>query len=193
MDETERPGLQPRTSKIAKSELRVRRFRVLVIDGPDKGQAYLSAGDRCTIGSHEFYLGYAITRRKLLCLDAGHFHPTESIADKISSVLLYLPGQSELRKSVQESTILSRINEEFPPERLLETLERVDPIGVVVGPPAIVPPRDLRAADAAPDERLAGARPRSFRRGTFSQLTPHRTSAWRELGWDRSAAGPSRS
>jgi L-rhamnose isomerase len=44
-----------------------------------------------TVGSHEFYLGYAITRRKLLCLDSGHFHPTESIADKISSVLLFLP------------------------------------------------------------------------------------------------------
>lgn len=43
------------------------------------------------VGSHEFYLGYAITRNKLLCLDAGHFHPTESIADKISSVLQYLP------------------------------------------------------------------------------------------------------
>ncbi len=43
------------------------------------------------VGSHEFYLGYAISRRKALCLDAGHFHPTESIADKISSVLLYVP------------------------------------------------------------------------------------------------------
>jgi L-rhamnose isomerase len=47
--------------------------------------------ESCTVGSHEFYLGYALTRRKLLCLDAGHFHPTESIADKISSVLLYVP------------------------------------------------------------------------------------------------------
>jgi len=47
--------------------------------------------ESCTVGSHEFYLGYAVTRRKLLCLDAGHFHPTETIADKISSVLLYLP------------------------------------------------------------------------------------------------------
>jgi L-rhamnose isomerase len=47
--------------------------------------------ESCTVGSHEFYLGYAVTRRKLLCLDAGHFHPTESIADKISSVLLYVP------------------------------------------------------------------------------------------------------
>jgi L-rhamnose isomerase len=47
--------------------------------------------ESCTVGSHEFYLGYAITRRKLLCLDAGHFHPTETIADKISAMLLYLP------------------------------------------------------------------------------------------------------
>lgn len=43
-------------------------------------------------GSHEFYLGYAITRKKLLCLDAGHFHPTESLADKISSVMQFVPG-----------------------------------------------------------------------------------------------------
>lgn len=42
-------------------------------------------------GSAEFYLGYAASRQILLCLDAGHFHPTETIADKISSVLLYLP------------------------------------------------------------------------------------------------------
>ena len=43
------------------------------------------------VGSHEFYLGYAIKNQKVLCLDAGHFHPTEGIADKISSVLLYVP------------------------------------------------------------------------------------------------------
>jgi L-rhamnose isomerase len=43
------------------------------------------------VGSHEFYLGYATKRQKLYCLDAGHFHPTESVADKISSVLLYVP------------------------------------------------------------------------------------------------------
>ena len=47
--------------------------------------------ESCTVGSYEFYLGYALTRNKLLCLDAGHFHPTETIADKLSSVLLYLP------------------------------------------------------------------------------------------------------
>jgi L-rhamnose isomerase len=43
------------------------------------------------VGSHEFYLGYAAKNQKLYCLDAGHFHPTESVADKISSVLLYVP------------------------------------------------------------------------------------------------------
>ncbi len=43
------------------------------------------------VGSHEFYLGYAVSRKKLLCLDAGHYHPTETIADKISAVLQYLP------------------------------------------------------------------------------------------------------
>ncbi|HMA34306.1 MAG TPA: L-rhamnose isomerase [Chloroflexia bacterium] len=43
-------------------------------------------------GSHEFYLGYAIRRQILLTLDSGHFHPTESVADKLSAVLLYVPG-----------------------------------------------------------------------------------------------------
>ncbi|MGL1890720.1 MAG: L-rhamnose isomerase [Spirochaetaceae bacterium] len=42
------------------------------------------------VGSHEFYMGYALTRNKMLCLDLGHFHPTESIADKISSLYQYL-------------------------------------------------------------------------------------------------------
>jgi L-rhamnose isomerase len=41
------------------------------------------------VGSHEFYLGYALSRDKMLCLDAGHFHPTESLADKISSILIF--------------------------------------------------------------------------------------------------------
>ena len=43
------------------------------------------------VGSHEFYLGYAVSRKKMLCLDAGHYHPTESISDKISSVLQFVP------------------------------------------------------------------------------------------------------
>ncbi|HLE14543.1 MAG TPA: L-rhamnose isomerase [Anaerolineales bacterium] len=43
-----------------------------------------------TVGSHEFYLGYAITNKLMVCLDSGHFHPTETIADKLSAILLYL-------------------------------------------------------------------------------------------------------
>jgi L-rhamnose isomerase len=43
-----------------------------------------------TVGSNEFYLAYAATRGTMLCLDAGHFHPTESVADKLSAVLGYL-------------------------------------------------------------------------------------------------------
>lgn len=43
------------------------------------------------VGSHEFYMGYAVKNQKMLCLDAGHFHPTESIADKLSSVSLHVP------------------------------------------------------------------------------------------------------
>ena len=42
------------------------------------------------VGSHEFYMGYAIENKILLCLDTGHFHPTEVISDKISSVLTFL-------------------------------------------------------------------------------------------------------
>jgi len=42
------------------------------------------------VGSHEFYLGYAIENKLLLCLDTGHFHPTEVVSDKISSLLTFL-------------------------------------------------------------------------------------------------------
>jgi L-rhamnose isomerase len=43
------------------------------------------------VGSHEFYLGYALSRKKMVCLDLGHFHPTESVSDKISAVLPFFP------------------------------------------------------------------------------------------------------
>jgi len=43
------------------------------------------------VGSHEFFMGYAVKNQKLLTLDSGHFHPTETIADKISSMLMYVP------------------------------------------------------------------------------------------------------
>lgn len=43
------------------------------------------------VGSHEFYMGYCVKNQKLLTLDTGHFHPTEVISNKISSMLLFLP------------------------------------------------------------------------------------------------------
>jgi L-rhamnose isomerase len=43
-----------------------------------------------TVGSHDFYLGYAIKNNKLICLDNGHFHPTEQVGDKISSCLHFV-------------------------------------------------------------------------------------------------------
>lgn len=42
------------------------------------------------VGSYDFYLSYAIRNNKLICLDNGHYHPTEQIGDKISSCLLFL-------------------------------------------------------------------------------------------------------
>jgi len=55
-----------------------------------EGKLFGIGSESCVIGSHEFYLGYAIKNNILLCLDAGHFHPTEAVSDKISSVLCYL-------------------------------------------------------------------------------------------------------
>ncbi len=42
------------------------------------------------VGSHEFYLGYAVRNKTLLCLDTGHFHPTEVVSDKISAVMQFV-------------------------------------------------------------------------------------------------------
>jgi L-rhamnose isomerase len=44
------------------------------------------------VGSHEFYLGYSVKNGVMLCLDMGHFHPTEGVADKISSILTFNKG-----------------------------------------------------------------------------------------------------
>lgn len=44
-----------------------------------------------TVGSNDFYIGYGVSRHKLVTLDTGHFHPTESVADKLSSLLLFVP------------------------------------------------------------------------------------------------------
>jgi len=55
-----------------------------------EGKLFGIGSESYVVGSHEFYLGYAIARQKLVCLDSGHYHPTETIADKISAALLFL-------------------------------------------------------------------------------------------------------
>jgi L-rhamnose isomerase len=55
-----------------------------------EGKLFGLGSESYVVGSHEFYLGYALRNRKLLCLDAGHFHPTEQLADKLSAVLCWL-------------------------------------------------------------------------------------------------------
>jgi L-rhamnose isomerase len=56
-----------------------------------EGKLFGIGAESYTVGMHEFYLGYATKRQVLLCLDAGHYHPTENMADKISSVLCFVP------------------------------------------------------------------------------------------------------
>jgi L-rhamnose isomerase len=55
-----------------------------------EGKLFGLGAESYTVGSNEFYMAYAATRKTLLCLDAGHFHPTENVADKISTSLCYL-------------------------------------------------------------------------------------------------------
>ena len=57
-----------------------------------EGKLFGIGAEAFTVGSHEFYMGYAISRKTMLCLDAGHFHPTEIISDKLSAVLNYVDG-----------------------------------------------------------------------------------------------------
>ncbi len=56
-----------------------------------EGKLFGIGAESYTVGIHEFYLGYAVKHQKLVCLDAGHYHPTENMADKISSVLCFVP------------------------------------------------------------------------------------------------------
>jgi L-rhamnose isomerase len=54
-----------------------------------EGKLFGLGSEAYVVGSHEFYLQYALTREVMLCLDMGHFHPTETIDDKLSAVLTF--------------------------------------------------------------------------------------------------------
>lgn len=55
-----------------------------------EGKLFGIGSESYVVGSHEFYFGYALTRKVLLTLDTGHYHPTETVSDKLSAVLQYL-------------------------------------------------------------------------------------------------------
>ncbi|MCY7302321.1 MAG: MarP family serine protease [Thermoleophilia bacterium] len=65
----------------------------------------------------------------------------------VGAVLLYLPGETELRRYAQESTILSALNEEYPPARLIDALAGIDPFGAIAGPAAGVDEPDPTVLD----------------------------------------------
>ncbi len=57
-----------------------------------EGKLFGIGSESFVVGSHDFYLSYAISNRTLLTLDTGHYHPTESVADKISAILPFIEG-----------------------------------------------------------------------------------------------------
>lgn len=61
-----------------------------VIDAVE-GKLFGIGSESFVVGSHEFYLGYAVQRQIAVCLDSGHYHPTEELADKLSAVLQAVP------------------------------------------------------------------------------------------------------
>ncbi len=66
----------------------------------------------------------------------------------VGAVLLYLPRQTELRHYAQDSAILSRLNQELPPHRLIDTLAQIDPFATLAGPAAGVEPPDPAVLDS---------------------------------------------
>jgi S1-C subfamily serine protease len=75
----------------------------------------------------------------------------------VGAVALNLPGQTDLRREVQESAILRRLNREFPPERLMDAIARVDPFGQIAGPDAGVAPPDPRLLQDPGVRRAVGS------------------------------------
>jgi S1-C subfamily serine protease len=67
----------------------------------------------------------------------------------VGAVLLYLPGQTELRRWVQESAVVSALTDALPPSRVMDAVVRIDPFAAIVGPAASVDP---------PDPTIVGAR-----------------------------------
>ncbi|MHA2007038.1 MAG: L-rhamnose isomerase [Promethearchaeota archaeon] len=67
------------------------KYPASVIKDTIEGKLFGIGSEAYVVGSHEFYLSYAIANQMMLTLDTGHFHPTESTADKISAILPFIP------------------------------------------------------------------------------------------------------
>jgi len=63
-----------------------------LIEDAVEGKLFGIGSESFVVGSHDFYIGYAVSRKLFLTLDMGHYHPTESVADKISALLPFVPG-----------------------------------------------------------------------------------------------------
>jgi S1-C subfamily serine protease len=79
-----------------------------------------------------------------------------AICWSVGAVILYLPGQAELRRLAQESAVVSSLTEALPPERVMDALGRIDPFSALVGPSAGVPPPEPAIA-GDPEVRAARA------------------------------------
>jgi L-rhamnose isomerase len=86
---TDRKGPRLRLKQSLDEILAVHVNRRHLLDAVE-GKLFGLGSESYVVGSHEFYLGYAVANRVLLCLDSGHFHPTEVISDKVSAVLTFL-------------------------------------------------------------------------------------------------------
>jgi L-rhamnose isomerase len=86
----DRAGFRARLEESLDEILSARVDRKWNLDAVE-GKLFGIGVESMTVGSHEFYLGYAVKHQILLTLDAGHYHPTETIADKISAVLRFVP------------------------------------------------------------------------------------------------------
>jgi L-rhamnose isomerase len=75
--------------KASLDEIFAEEFPAAVLRDAVEAKLFGLGSEAFVVGSHEFYLGYALTRNKLVCLDMGHFHPTESIADKLSAIFQF--------------------------------------------------------------------------------------------------------
>lgn len=85
----DRKGPRERLRKSLDEMLAEPMDRTCLLDAVE-GKLFGLGSESYVVGSHEFYLSYALTNKTLLCLDTGHFHPTEVVSDKISAVMTFL-------------------------------------------------------------------------------------------------------